>query len=384
LTYDEVEKALQGKVSANAEPVLHTTIFPLANAYALLRKARDVRGSLNIHSAEHHIMFDTDGHVKDITVRAELKSNQLIEEMMVLANIAVAQALKNRDYPCVYRIHPAPDGTKVQNLKIFTKALNLPSPKSDNPTPHDFNRVLAAVEGGPYESLMNDLILRCQSQAQYNPNNQGHFGLGLADYCHFTSPIRRYADLIVHRLMIDLFDLGEGGYKYTSLDALAEHISTTERQAVAAEREADERFVASYMANHIGDLFDAVIVGVNPSGLFVELRSKHAEAFIPKRLLLAMTHRSSSYFDAALHALRVGHVTYQLGMTLKVKLVEANPITCQVICQPVMEDDKKGRPGNKSAQKSFAKKSKELPSHIDATKAHGEDLKKSSKKRPKK
>ncbi|MBX9976954.1 MAG: RNB domain-containing ribonuclease, partial [Alphaproteobacteria bacterium] len=147
LTYDEVEKALMGKVNKNVEPVFHSTILPLASAYALLREARDERGSLNIHSFEHQILFDKEGHVKDVTVRPELKSNQLIEEMMVLANIAVAKALKNRDYPCMYRIHPAPDGTKVQNLKIFTKALNLPSPKSDNPTPHDFNRVLSAVEG---------------------------------------------------------------------------------------------------------------------------------------------------------------------------------------------------------------------------------------------
>ncbi len=351
LTYEEVDEAFKGNINSTVAPVYASTLLPLLNAYKILRQARDERGSLDIHSVEHKIVFDEDHHVKEVTVRQELASHQLIEEMMVLTNIAVAKALKNRDYPCLYRIHPAPDAMKVQHLKIFTKALHLPTLKSDKPTPHEFNRILQVVKGGRYESLLNDLILRCQAQAQYSPHNQGHYGLGLFDYCHFTSPIRRYSDLIVHRLLITLFDLGEGGYRYESLDAIAEHISNTERQAVAAEREADERFLVAYLEQHKGDVFNAVVIGVNPSGFFVELAGVYAEAFVPKRLLFEFTDRSSFYFDQAFQILRVGHLSYQLGLSLKVRLIEVNAVTCQVIAQPVTEDDPKEKRSKKNSKK---------------------------------
>ncbi len=362
LTYDDVEKAIHGKVNQKVEPVYHSTILPLLNAYKILRQARDERGSLDIHTKEHEIFFDKDNHVQKVEVRKNLISYQLIEEMMVLANVAVAKTLGNRDYPCMYRIHPAPDTIKVQNLKIFSKALGLPALKSDTPTPHDFNRLLEAVKGGPYDGLINDLVLRCQAQAQYSPMNQGHYGLGLTDYAHFTSPIRRYADLIVHRLLVHLFDLGEGGTKSTEgLQSIADHISQTERQAASAEREADERFLAAYLEKCVGDTFDAVIVGVNQSGLFIELSDLHAEAFVPKRVLFNLTQRVSSYFDQALHILRVGHLSFQLGMSLKVRLLEANAITCQVIAEVVLDQQatkKKDKNPSQNSKKSLQKDKK--------------------------
>ena len=351
LTYEEVEKSLQKKRGGGpTKDVYDSTIKPLFEAYTLLRKARYERGSLNIESIEHMITFDQDKNVKGIQPRAHLKAHELIEEMMILANVAVAKALKNRDYPCMYRVHPAPDASKVENLQLFTRALGLPKIPLQNPTPKHFNAVLKAVENSSYQGLINDLVLRCQSQAQYSPQNQGHYGLGLLDYCHFTSPIRRYSDLIVHRLLIQLFDLGEGGSLPQHLDDVSLHISTTERQASYAEREAKERFLASYLHHRIGEQFDAVIVGVNQAGLFIELSNIYAEAFIPKRLLLEHEHRSSSYFDRDLHALRVGNRTYQLGMTLSVVIVEADPIKCDIIANLLVEKKRfaKGKKSKKS------------------------------------
>lgn len=351
LTYEDVEKSLQKKRGGGpTQEVYASTIKPLFEAYHVLRKARNERGSLNIESIEHMISFGEDKAITSIKARPHLKAHELIEEMMILANVAVAKALKNRDYPCMYRIHPAPDAAKVENLQVFTRALGLPKIPSQNPTPKHFNAALKAVENSPYQGLINDLVLRCQSQAQYNPQNQGHYGLGLADYCHFTSPIRRYSDLVVHRLLIQLFDLGEGGCIPDHIENVAEHISTTERQAAAAEREAKERFLASYLHDRIGETFDAVIVGVNQAGLFIELSDVYAEAFIPKRLLLAHEHRSSSYFDRDLHALRVGSTTYQLGMSLSVVIIEADPIKCDIIADVV-----------KSPQESKSSKQKKTP-----------------------
>ena len=357
LTYEDVEKSLKKKRGGGTtQDVYDSTIKPLFEAYQLLRHARNERGSLNIESVEHMITFDNDKNVDTIKARPHLKAHELIEEMMILANVAVAKALKNRDYPCMYRIHPAPDAAKVENLQVFIRALNLPKIPSQNPTPKHFNAALKAVEHSPYQGLINDLVLRCQSQAQYHPNNQGHYGLGLLDYCHFTSPIRRYSDLIVHRLLIQLFDLGEGGFIPKHLDDVAEHISITERQAASAEREAKERFLAAYLHHRIGDDFDAVIVGVNQAGLFIELSDLHAEAFIPKRLLLEHEHRSSSYFDRDTHTLRVGSTTYQLGMALFVVIVEADPIKCEVIAN-VVKSQKDPQKKNFSKKKRREKNS---------------------------
>jgi len=356
LTYDEVEKALNGKVSENIEPVMASTITPLYHAYRLLRNARDERGSLNIKSTEHEIIFDKERKIKEVAVREQLVAHQIIEEMMILANVAVARALKNRDWPSMYRVHSSPDAMKVETLKVFSKILELPKLKSAIPTPHEFNKLLESVEGSPYESLINDLVLRSQAQARYSPHNEGHFGLGLQDYSHFTSPIRRYSDLITHRILIDKFKLGEGGYAYETLDVIAEHISWTERKAASAEREARERYLAAYLASQVGENFDATIVGVNQSGLFIELRRVHAQAFIPKRFLFdAFPKARSSYFDASYHILRIGKESFQLGMPLRVTLVEANPVTSQVTCALMME---KGPLNDKKHDKSKEKNKK--------------------------
>ena len=189
LTYEDVESMLKGKVNPAHSDVFASTIKPLQAAFKILRTARAKRGALDIHTTEHQLMFDDNHRVVNVTARANLTSHNLIEEMMVLANTAVAKALKNRDYPCMYRVHPTPDPVRVEGLRAFARSLNLRGPSSQKISPHDFNALLKATEKTPYASLFNDLILRCQAQARYSPENEGHFGLGLMDYAHFTSPI---------------------------------------------------------------------------------------------------------------------------------------------------------------------------------------------------
>lgn len=354
LTYEEVEKTLlRGKANKNTEPVLTTTLLPIFEAYKLLKSARDERGSLELESDEHQIIFDETKEVKDIELKKSLTAHKIIEEFMVAANVAAAKALSHAGWPCIYRIHDKPDPIRLQSMKTLLKMLNLPTIASDNPSPKELNRVLAASKGTPYAQMVNTLVLRSQAQAQYSPNNIGHFGLNLQDYGHFTSPIRRYSDLIVHRLLVEKYKLGEGGFAYDGLVEISEHISKTERRAAMAEREAKDRFMARYLSQHIGEEFSGIIVGVNNAGLFISLDKNHAEGFLPKRFLLDAHNTSSSYFDAAVHMLRVGKTTYHLGLPIHVKVLEADPTLCDITFAPVF--------AKKSTQEKTRKFSKKHP-----------------------
>lgn len=348
LTYEQVESMIRAKSppkKKDDKSLYTSTLKPLYEAFKILRKARDKRGALDIHTTEHQLIFDAQNQINDIKPRKNLTSHALIEEMMVLANTAVAKALKNRDYPCMYRIHPKPDPTRIEGLREFTRALSLPAPSPQKPTPHEFNKLLRATAKTPYASLFNDLVLRCQAQARYSPVNEGHFGLGLMDYAHFTSPIRRYADLMVHRLLLQLFDLDDSTktpLSVVDMDRIGQHLSNTERQAALAEREAKERFIAAYLAHHIGEEFDALITGVNRRGVYVTIAPIQAEAFMPRRLLTPEGQHSSAtsfYYDEAMHSLRVKRRTFQLGMPLTVKLVESSPITGHIIAGYVAGGD---------------------------------------------
>lgn len=232
-------------------------------------------------------------------------------------------------------------------MRQFLKQYKLKMSRTDAPSPSQFNDVLHQVKGRPIERMVNELILRSQSQAKYAPENIGHFGLSLTHYAHFTSPIRRYSDLIVHRNLIAALDLGEGGCENRPdhLAAAGEHLSKTEREASAAEREVVDRFCISYVAQQVGDTFDVVITGVNRSGLFVEIPATGGEGFIPKGTLGSPILEKSQddkrrrygrsggasdfYFDEANHRMvgRKNRVSYQLGDTIKAVLYEADTTT---------------------------------------------------------
>jgi ribonuclease R len=289
------------------------------------RKQRD---PLDLDLPERRVILGSDGKVESIAFRERLESMKLIEEFMVLANVAAAETLEQKKSPLVYRIHEHPSKEKLFGFSDYLRTIGINFAKGQVLKPSVFNRILAQAKGGPHENVMNDVVLRTQAQAVYAPANVGHFGLNLQRYAHFTSPIRRYADLIVHRALIRAHGFGADGLsdrEQGRLGEIAEHISMTERRAMAAERDSTDRYVAAFMEDRIGATFDARITGVTRFGLFVRLRETGAEGLLPARAL------GSEYFrhDERKHAMvgdRTG-TTYKLGDVVAVRLVEAAPLT---------------------------------------------------------
>ncbi|MES2252989.1 MAG: VacB/RNase II family 3'-5' exoribonuclease [Pseudomonadota bacterium] len=323
LTYTNVQEAIDGVFDAIPRTMWETIIEPLYGCYKSLRKARDQRGSLNLESIERKVIFDDLGKIKAIVPRIQQTSNQLIEELMIAANVSAAKALSSKNWPCLFRVHDQPDAMRVENLKRVIQTMRIKIPKIPKMTPQGFNSILE--QETPFKRLVHDLVLRSQAQAIYSPENLGHFGLGLSHYAHFTSPIRRYADLQVHRALIAAFDLGDGGQDILPVNALklvGEHISQTERTAAQMEREVMDRYLVLYLESYIGHTFSATIVGVTGAGIFFALEGSGAQGFLHK------SRMPGDYFvhDEENHRY-IGNRTkriFQLGNTLNVVLDAAD------------------------------------------------------------
>jgi ribonuclease R len=336
LTYTRVQRAIDGAPDAEIAPLMERVIRPLYGAYKVLLAAREKRGALDLDLPERQVTLGSDGRIAEIGVRERLDSHKLIEEFMVLANVAAAQALEQRHAPCLYRVHDQPDPAKLEALREFLATLGIAMPAGPRLRPGDLNRVLGAVEGKPVARLVNETVLRSQSQAVYSPDNLGHFGLALARYAHFTSPIRRYPDLVVHRALIAAYGLGEGALAEADKGRFVEfgeHLSMCERRAVAAERGAMDRYVAAYMAAHVGATFPGRVTSVTRFGLFASLDGTGADGLIPIRSLGQEFFRH----DEARQILvgeRTGE-TYGLGDRLRLKLVEADTATAGLLFEIV-------------------------------------------------
>jgi ribonuclease R len=328
LNYAQAQAAIDGRPDDTTGPLLDPILKPLYDAYAIVKKARDERDPLDLDIPERKILLKPDGTVDRVIVPERLDAHKLIEEFMILANVAAAEMLEKKTLPLIYRVHDEPTLEKVHALQEFLKTLDLPFAKSGALRPALFNRVLAQVKGHDSEPLVNEVVLRSQAQAEYSAENYGHFGLNLRRYAHFTSPIRRYADLVVHRALIRGLGLGEGALPETetaeSLSEVAAQISVTERRAMKAERETADRLIAHFLADRIGATFQGRISGVTRAGLFVKLSDTGADGLIPIRTL------GSEYFnyDETRHALvgsRSGAM-HRLGDVVDVRLVEAAPV----------------------------------------------------------
>jgi ribonuclease R len=328
LNYAQAQAAIDGRPDDNTGPLLDPILKPLYEAYAVVKRARDERDPLDLDIPERKILLKPDGTVDRVIVPERLDAHKLIEEFMILANVAAAEMLEKKSLPLIYRVHDEPTLEKVHNLQEFLKTLDMPFAKSGALRPALFNRVLAQVKGHDSEPLVNEVVLRSQAQAEYSSENYGHFGLNLRRYAHFTSPIRRYADLVVHRALIRGLGLGEGALPETetveSLSEIAAQISVTERRAMKAERETADRLIAHFLADRIGATFQGRISGVTRAGLFVKLSDTGADGLIPIRTL------GSEYFnyDETRHALvgtRSGAM-HRLGDVVDVRLVEAAPV----------------------------------------------------------
>ncbi|HEY9569115.1 MAG TPA: ribonuclease R, partial [Thalassobaculum sp.] len=325
LTYRQVQQAVDGDP---ADGVPEGILEPLYGAYRALRRERERRGALDLEIPEKRVILDDAGNVTEIGIRDRLESHMLIEEFMVLANVCAAETLEARRQPCMYRVHESPDPEKVDALAEVLASLGINLAKGQVIRPKTFNGILAKVRGQPAERMVNEMVLRAQAQAHYAPGNAGHFGLGLARYAHFTSPIRRYSDLLVHRGLIRGLRLGDGGLgpdddqKFTEW---GEQISATERRAAAAERQTVDRYLARHLADRIGGEFAGRINGVTRFGVFVTLAETGADGLVPIRSL------PDDYYDHddARHSLtgRFHGRVYRLGDLVEVRLVDADPIS---------------------------------------------------------
>ena len=328
LNYAQAQATIDGRPDDITGPLLDPILKPLYAAYALIKRARDERDPLDLDIPERKILLKRDGTVDRVIVPERLDAHRLIEEFMILANVAAAETLEKKSLPLIYRVHDEPTLEKVHALQEFLKTLDVPLAKAGALRPSLFNRVLTLVAGQDYEQLVNEVVLRSQAQAEYCAENYGHFGLNLRRYAHFTSPIRRYADLVVHRGLIRALGLGEGALPDSEtaehLSEIAAEISVTERRAMKAERETADRLIAHHLVDRVGATFQGRISGVTRAGLFVKLDESGADGLVPIRSL------GTEYFnyDESRHALvgsRSGTM-HRLGDVVDVRLVEAQPI----------------------------------------------------------
>ncbi|WP_440957234.1 ribonuclease R [Oceanicaulis sp. LC35] len=328
LAYEDAQSAIDGKGSGKAETLLEDVLKPLWGAYDALRQARKRREPLEIDAPERKVVVDEHGRVQGVRLRERFDAHKLIEEMMIQANVAAATALEARNSPLIYRIHDEPGSEKLDNLADFLPHVGLKWTRGERPTPSRFNTLLQASQSTDHYETVNEVVLRSQSQAVYDTDNIGHFGLNLAKYAHFTSPIRRYADLTVHRALIRAYNLGSDGQtdeERSQLQRIAEDTTSNERRAMAAERDAVDRFIAAWLADRVGTEFEGRITGVTRFGLFVRLHETGADGLCP------VSRLGQEYYmhDEAAHAL-VGQSSggrYRLGMAVTVRLDEATPVT---------------------------------------------------------
>lgn len=325
LTYTRVQAAREGRFDGETEKLWEPVLEPLYGVYETLRRARERRGSLDLELPEYRVVFAADGGPVDVQKRPLLESNRLIEECMIAANVAVAEALHRRKAPILYRVHDAPDPMKLDALADYLERAGIPWSRTSK-KPGDFTRLLRSIEDPATYETVALFVLRSMAQAVYSPHNIGHFGLNLRHYTHFTSPIRRYSDLTVHRALIRVFDLGPGAEKgpaaIDELEELGKHLSKTERTAMEAERDALQRFVTLLLKDRVGARFSGRITGVQAFGVFVALDETGADGFVP----VSMLGDDAFYYDEAHHALvgRESGETFGLGDRVMVELVEAD------------------------------------------------------------
>lgn len=333
LSYEQAQAAIDGPEAGGGTdeitgPIMDLILYPLWNAYRTMLKGREKRSPLAIESPERKVLMDPGGGIGSISPRKSLEAHRLIEEMMIQANVCAAETLEQKRVPLLYRVHDAPSQEKLFNLGDFLQTIGKPWNKGEPATTKRFNKLLDETRDAEHAEVVNEVVLRTQMQAIYSPENVGHFGLNLDRYAHFTSPIRRYSDLIVHRGLIRALGLGKDGLtdrEIAELPAIAEQVTMTERRSMAAERAAMDRYMASFLAERVGATFTGRITGVTRFGLFIRLEETGADGLVPVSSL------GGEYFhhDDRTHAL-VGERSGQrwtLGRTVEVRLVEATPVT---------------------------------------------------------
>lgn len=325
LAYEDAQAAIDGKLD---HPLTENVLKPLWGAWAALGKARDKREPLDLDLPERRVVLDEMGRILSVAPRERLDAHRLIEDFMIAANVAAAKALEGRKAPVMYRIHEPPSREKLVTLKDYLETFGIAFALGQVIKPATFNRIIDKVGDSDFRPQVMEQILRTQTQAYYSPENAGHFGLSLGSYAHFTSPIRRYSDLVVHRSLARAFGLGPGALtddEMATIDRTAEHISMTERRAMEAERDTIDRYVAAYLAQHVGEVMEARITGVTNFGFFATVQGIGGDGLVPVSTL----GDERFHFDQASQALEgeESGERYTPGMTLALRLAEANPVS---------------------------------------------------------
>lgn len=335
LNYQQVQMAIEGEADIEISRLSKDIITPLFLAYKSLCKARDARNPLDLELPEKRIILDNNGKISDVIQRPRYDSHKLIEEFMITANVAAAIELEKKSKSFLYRVHAEPPSKNLESLRSFLKPLGYNLSKGQVLKPLNFNQILKKSKNSDVYEAVTQMILRSQSQAVYADENIGHFGLCLKRYCHFTSPIRRYSDLIVHRALISANSLGEGGFLNKDIDIapIAEHTSITERRASKAERQSTDRFAAAYLSNKIGEKFKGRVNGVAKFGLFISLDRIGADGLIPIRSLPDDFYR----FDERRMLLKGSKngAIFSLGMCVEVVIKESNPVSGSLLLELV-------------------------------------------------
>lgn len=340
VAYEDAQKAIdQGDAP---EHLQH-----LWGAWKLLFAARNARDPLELELPERRVVLDEQGRIAEIAVRERLDAHRVVEDFMIAANVAAAKALESKTAPVVYRVHEPPSREKLVALKDYLATFGRTLALGQVITPGLFNRMLKDVTDESEKAQVMEAVLRTQTQAYYGPQNAGHFGLALGSYAHFTSPIRRYADLLVHRALVDAFGLeqpkpnggdlppttGLSDRDRDDLSKVSDAISAAERRAMEAERDTIDRYVAAWLAGRVGETFDTRITGVQPFGFFATIVGLGGDGLVPVSTLGA----EHFYYDEAAQAL-VGadsRTRYASGDRLKLRLGEANPLTGALKFEPL-------------------------------------------------
>ena len=344
LSYEEAQVALDGRPDDRTEPLRDTVLKPLHAAYSALRSARDRRQPLDLDLPEREIVLDDDGKVRSVAFKERLDVHRLIEEFMVLANVAAARTLIDGRMSLLFRVHEEPSREKMRALQETAKAAGLPFNAGTVLNTRNLNRLLAAAAETDDGVLINLTVLRSMTQAYYSPENFGHFGLALKAYAHFTSPIRRYADLVVHRALIRAHGWGDDGLTDAETERLggtAERISNAERRSMQAERDTTDRYLAAYMADRVGTELSGRISGVQRFGAFVELDGTGADGLIPVRDI----GYEYFHFDRDAQTLTGDdtNTVISVGQRVLVRLAEAVPATGGILLE-LLEIDGKALP----------------------------------------
>ncbi|OYU16422.1 MAG: ribonuclease R [Alphaproteobacteria bacterium PA4] len=323
IAYEEAQASIDSQ-SGEFLPIL----ADLWAAWGALKRARDDREPLALDLPERRVRLDEAGQIAGIELRESLAAHRLIEDFMIAANVAAAKALEAKKQPCMYRDHEAPGREKLVALKDYMESFGQNFALGQVMKPATFNRLIERVRGEEFAEQVMEQILRTQTQAYYSPDNKGHFGLALASYAHFTSPIRRYADLVVHRALVTGYALGDGGLgegDAASMAKTADHVSMTERRAMEAERDTTDRYVAAYLSKRIGEVLPTRITGVAKFGFFAQVVGLGGDGLVP---VSTLGDERFVYDEGTrvLEGIETG-TRYSAGMRLELRLAEANPIT---------------------------------------------------------